>query len=133
MSRNATVTVKHIPLQTVIVTAVLAIFAAGLLFQPLRWTATPAYGTLINILPVWAWGVIHLVAAVAMALSLFVRTRFISITAHTMAIVLLMSWWIAFIIRTITDPATTIVNPTNWLVLLALAGWSALRIDEPRL
>ncbi|MGH3827639.1 MAG: hypothetical protein ACRDQX_10770, partial [Pseudonocardiaceae bacterium] len=74
-----------------------------------------------------------LLAAILMATAILVRKRWISIAAHTITVTLIAVWLLAFIIRWLTDAATTIINPLNWSVLLFLAVWSAMRIDEPLL
>lgn len=122
------------PVQTWLITVVLAVYGVGLIVQSSRWYSTPAYGVLLKIMSADAWGLVHLIAAALMLAGIALpRNRVLGIAAHTFVIVLLAVWEFSFIVRWITDAATTPVNPINWLALLVIAVWSAKLIDRPQL
>lgn len=106
-------------------------FGLGLLLQPDRWDLTPAYKLLLDIFDQSVWGVIYLVVAAVLAGSVWLLGgRVAIIVSHMLAIALTTVWFIAFVIRWITDRATTCVNPTNWLVLLAILVFSVLLLGS---
>lgn len=119
------------PVQTVAVTVILAIFGVALIAQSSRWAHTPAYGNLLRIFSADVWGVIHLgVAAMMLAGILLPAYRLVRLAAHTLSGVLLLVWEGAFIIRYLTDSATTVVNVVSWGVYLMLVVW-AMRLIDP--
>jgi hypothetical protein len=114
-----------------IISGAYLLIGLGLWFQPGRWDRTPAYGILLDIFSQQLWGTLYIVAAIAMAVSVWVATnRVLSITAHIAAISLTTVWLTAFIVRYLTDASTTVVNPVNWSVLLAVLVYSALLTDK---
>lgn len=93
--------------------------------QPARWSNTPAYGVLLDILPQWIWGSILLVVAGLLGIATWLtEQRIISIIAHFVAIAFTAGWLIAFIARRVTDDGTTAMNPVTWAVLLAILIYS---------
>ena len=121
-----------LPVQTVLITVILAVFGVGLIVQSDRWARTPAYGLLLQMTTADVWGVVYLAAAVLMGVALLVRQRrAVGIAAHTLTVALLAMWEFAFCVRYLTDNATTIVNVISWGTYLFLAVWSALLIDRP--
>lgn len=98
----------------------------GMLLQPRRFSATPAYGNLIEILNIQAWGVCYLLVAVLLGSYISLLTsRLFGITAHIMALIVTMVWWFAFVIRWLTDANTTVVNVVSWFVFLLVIARSA--------
>ena len=92
----------------------------GLVIQSDRYSNTPAYGNLIEVLPAQMWGVLHLAVATALLASIIRSFRWVTTAAITAAVALTGGWWVAFIIRWATDTGTTPVNPTNWVLMLFL-------------
>lgn len=120
------------PGQTVLITMVLVVFGIGLIAQSDRWARTPAYGLLLQITTADVWGLVYLAAAALMTAAIALRTRrIVQLVAHTLTVMLLGMWEFAFIVRYITDSATTVVNVVSWSTYLFLAVWSALLIDRP--
>lgn len=114
--------------------AIILIFALGLIFQPARWSATPAYGNLLLVLSAPVWGLLYLIVSTALlCAAIFPRVRFVTISAHTLAFILLASWEAAFVVRTITDTKTTIANVVAWGTYLAIVVFSAMRIEQVEL
>lgn len=123
----------HRPVPTIAMTVVTLVFALGLIGQPARWLATPAYGNLMDALSPPLWGVAYLVAAISLALSLALRRhRWIVLATHMWPVILLFWWELAFIVRWSTDAKTTIVNVVSWGTYLSLAVWSAVLSDDSR-
>lgn len=119
------------PVQTVVVTVILAVFGVALIAQSDRWAHTPAYGNLLRIFSADVWGVIHLCVAAAMVTGILLPAyRLVRLAAHTLAGVLLLVWEGAFIIRYLTDSGTTIVNVVSWGTYLMLVVW-AMRLIDP--
>lgn len=106
-------------------------YAVDLLLQPDRWDRTPAYGILLDLAPPWAWGIAYAVAAFGMGSYVAEwRNRRWAIITHTYAIALTLAWLAVFVIRWVTDGATTAVNPINWSVLVIIWIWSAVFVDQ---
>jgi hypothetical protein len=104
-----------------------------LLLQPHRWIATPAYANLIDIASSTVWGCCYLVTAALLALSVWRwRTRWLVVAAHTVAIALTGVWFMAFIIRYLTNDNTTIVTAAAWGVFLALLVQSGTALGNRR-
>lgn len=121
---------RRIPVQTVILPVILGLFGLSLIFQSVRWTRTPSYGNLLHILSADVWGVIHLLVAALFVVSILLRPqRMVSVIAHTLGFVLLAGWELAFVVRYLTDGATTIVNVVSWGTYLFLLILSARRIE----
>jgi hypothetical protein len=101
-------------------------YGLDMLLQPTRFSATPSYGTLTQILDIRIWGGMYLAVAVLFALyAALVISRGLAIIVHMVGIIITLSWEMAFVIRWLTDPSTTAVNPVSWGVLLLLIGRSA--------
>jgi hypothetical protein len=112
---------------------VFAALAGGLAFQPHRFDRTPAYATLLAMLPQQIWALIYGVAAVLVVASVIrPRWRPLVTVTHTFSITLLAVWWVAFLIHWLTDSNTTIVNVLTWGVFLYLATRSAWLVDSHR-
>jgi putative Mn2+ efflux pump MntP len=108
-----------------------AAIGTTLIVQPDRFDATPSYGLLLDIFDQKIWGIVYLLAAAGLGLSLWKRRRRTLLTiAHTFAIALTLVWLGAFVVRYVTDSATTIVNVASWGVYLALLVRSAVDIDD---
>lgn len=101
-------------------------FAAGMLFQPERFSSTPAYGNLIDVLDIRVWGACYLVTALLLSGYISLLTsRLFGIVAHTVTLIVTGVWWLAFVIRWLTDDSTTVVNMVSWLVFLLVTARSA--------
>jgi hypothetical protein len=119
------------PATTVGLATLLLLFGLGLCLQPRRWSATPAYGNLLDILSAPSWGVIYLTVSAAILLSLLAnKIRFLAVTAHLAAFLLMLSWEAAFFVRWVTDPKTTVANVIAWAVYIALIARSAILIND---
>jgi hypothetical protein len=104
-----------------------------LIIQPDKYDKTPSYGLLLQIFDQLTWGIIYLVAFALLSLSRFDFGRWsitVSTIAHTFAIALTASWLLAFIIRYISDDATTIVNVVSWGVFTILLITSAFDVSD---
>lgn len=123
------------PLSGFGVVAVLAVFGFALIFQSSRWYKTPAYGNLLHIMSAPTWGLVYLAVAALMASGLILwGHRRINVAVHTVAFALLLSWEVSFVIRYLTDSATTVVNVMSWGAYMFLVIGSGLAIDRrPRL
>lgn len=105
------------------------LIGGGLLFQPDRFQRTPSYGNLIRLFPATTWGIAYLIVAVLLLSWGLRRTpQWWGVAVHTLAIMLTVGWLAAFVVRWLTDAATTIVNVVSWTVLLILLVESALDI-----
>ena len=101
-------------------------FGFGMLFQPDRFSSTPAYGNLIEVFDIRIWAGCYLVAAVLLAFYISLHTsRLFGIIAHIVALIVTSVWWLAFLIRWLTDDKTTVVNVVSWLVFLLVIARSA--------
>jgi drug/metabolite transporter (DMT)-like permease len=117
---------------TILITIFTAL-AGDLAFQPSRFANTPSYANLLAIAAPHVWAIAYAVAAVLMATSIWgTASRIIFSATHTINILLITSWWVAFIFRWLTDSKTTIVNVISWGVFLCLAIRSALVADAHR-
>jgi hypothetical protein len=106
------------------------VIGTSLLFQGERYGRTPAYAILLNLLPAPVWGVAYLTIGLLFALYLAVHpTRWLAILAHTAGVTLILWWLIAFVVRYLTDTATTPVNVVSWSLYLFLLVRSAWMID----
>lgn len=114
-----------------IATGWFALTGLGLIIQSDRYSNTPAYANLIEVLPAQVWGGFHLaVAAALLAAITHLQARWATTAAITAAFALTGAWWVAFIIRWATDTGTTPVNPTNWVLMLFLLIRVATGIDS---
>lgn len=102
-----------------------------LVLQAARYSNTPSYANLLDILPAQAWGGLYLAAA-ALKLAAILRyhIRSLVIITHTVTIALIAVWLAAFIVRWFTDSGTTIVNVTSWATYLYLTVRSAIMTDD---
>lgn len=124
---------RYVPLQSVAITIVLLALSAAMFGQPTRWRRTPAYANLLSITNTHVWGTAYLAAGVLVLLAVFIvrRSFALSIVAHTVTVVLLVTWEVAFLIRWATDSSTTAVNVISWAVFLFLAIRSAVLFEHP--
>lgn len=114
-------------------------YGVALVTQPNRWVATSAYKNLMAILDPPTWGVVYIVAAAGLLLSIFVRHSRVTVLAtHAFAAALTLGWDFAFIVRYLTDhgtltspPATTAANPLNWALTLYVIIQSVLFLTQP--
>lgn len=121
------VTIGRYPLSTVGISLLFLWLAFGLLVQSDRWAATPAYGNLLIIFPAHVWGLIYLILGVLLIASLInPRLKWLGMVAHTLALVLLVVWEAAFIVRWLTDHKTTDANVGAWAFYLAVTFRSAI-------
>lgn len=102
---------------------VIAIAYLGLgfdmLLEPERFSTTPAYGNLTQVLDIRIWGGFYLLAALLLAVfASLVTNRQYGVIAHVASGAITLVWWFAFIIRWRTDPNTTAVNVVTWGVFL---------------
>jgi len=109
------------------------VLAASMLGQGGRWHRTPAYHNLLLLMPVSAWGAAFGVTAVLLALAAWKPDpQWLSYLALTVALMLTTSWDLAFLVRWLTNSATT---PETW-VSLALFDYILIRaaalIDRER-
>lgn len=113
-----------------VIAGIFLIFGVALILQPERWGNTPSYANLLAILDAPYWGIIHLiVGAFLMATFKLRHVKWLFIASHTVAIALLGSWLIAFIVRYLTDEGTTIVNVVSWTVFLSLLIQSSVSLE----
>lgn len=119
---------------------VIAIAYLGLgldmLLQPDRFSSTPAYGTLTQVLNIRIWGGCYLLAALLLTVFVsLITNRQYGVIAHTASGAVTLVWWLAFVVRWATDPHTTVVNVISWGVFLAVIIRSMTLIPmavEPR-
>lgn len=108
-----------------------AVYAVSLLFQPLRWSRTPAYHNLLAIMPAPAWGGCFAVIAVAVAGSVaFPRVRWLAVIALTAALAITLPWAGAFVVRWLTNDATTPETWVSWAVNAYLIIRAAILLDR---
>jgi hypothetical protein len=101
-------------------------YGLGMLIQPARFSATPAYGNLTQILDIRIWAAVHLVAAILFAAYVSLITgRLFGIVVHIYGLAVALAWWLAFVIRWLTDESTTVVNIVSWGMLLLIMSRSA--------
>lgn len=102
------------------------VFALSLLLQGQRWRRSAAYHNLLVIMPAPAWGVLFGVVAVLLLTAAVVpRPLGLAYAAVLLAFLLVTCWDIAFIIRYLTNTATTPETLVSWAVfdyLLLRAG-----------
>jgi hypothetical protein len=115
----------------VVLCCVFTLLALTLWFQPERFSNTPSYANLLNILRQHTWAVLYAIPAILMMVSLkYYMLRGLVIVTHTLTGAMLIAWEYAFIVRWITDSGTTIVNVLSWFVLIYLLIRSAVTIDD---
>jgi hypothetical protein len=130
MSNRVIATIAHKPASTLGLVVIFLGFGLGLLLQPLRWSATPAYGNLLLVLSATSWGFCYLFFGVALCATVFIHAqRWFYIGVHALAFMLLASWEAAFVVRCLTDPKTTIANVIAWGTYMALVARSATLFD----
>jgi uncharacterized membrane protein YgcG len=102
-----------------------------LILQPGRYENTPSYANLLEMMNHSAWGGIYIGAAGLKAVSLWVfrTSKSLFIATHTVSIVLVLVWLVAFVIRYVTDGGTTIVNPVSWSTFLYLVVRSSTMLN----
>jgi hypothetical protein len=114
------------------VTVIFGWLGAGMLLQPSRWYATPAYGALLQVAPIKVWGAAYLAVAVLMIVYFFVlyRVRWYAITTHFLFLVLSGGWWLAFVARWLSDDKTTNANVGAWGLYTFMVLWSLTRVED---
>lgn len=117
-----------------VMTTAYLIFGLSLLFQPRRWSATPAYHVLLQIFAAQAWGGLFLASGVALGAAVwqFERRRWAVITALTFAAALTAGWMLAFIARYLSSPDTTPETWVSWAVFGFLLLQVGASLDRPR-
>jgi len=114
----------------VFMTFILTAIGLALIFQPTRWSNTPAYANLLEVAGQRTWGAIHLAAAAVMAASAVPpHRRELLVAAHTVSIGLVAFWLIAFVVRYLTNDGTTVVNVLSWTTYLFLLTLSSALMD----
>lgn len=122
---------RHRPVPTMLMAGFTFLLSLGLIIQPSRWLATPAYGNLMDTLSPPLWGLAYLAAAMSLTMALALpRRRLIVLATHMWPVILLFWWEMAFIIRILTDEKTTVANVGAWAVYLFLTLWSAVLNDD---
>lgn len=117
--------------RTIVMTTVFTALALGLGFQGGRFTRTPAYANILDIANQTTWAIAHAFVAVLVIGTFRYHTSRVYLTVtHTTSIILLATWWLAFVIRWFTDDSTTVVNVLSWGVFLYLAVRSLLLVDS---
>jgi hypothetical protein len=108
-----------------------AVYALSLLFQPARWSKTPAYHNLLAIMPAPAWGIVFAVIAAAMAGAVaFPRRRWLAVIALTAALAITLPWTGAFVVRWATSDSTTPETWVSWAVNAFLIIRAAVLLEE---
>jgi len=116
------------------VTIAYTAFGLGLWLQPDRWAKTPAYALLLDLLPQQVWGTIYLVVAALLAAAVWqCQVWWLAVVAHSLGLALGGGWWIAFVIRWLTDDKTTVVNVVSWGTYVLLLVLSASLLERRRL
>lgn len=117
-----------------VLTYATASLGLGMVLQSSRWSNTPAYGILLEILPAQAWGAIHLAVAGLMACSIWWhRSWGLGFAAHIVAMTLVFGWLIAFIIRWRSDDNTTNANMTSWSTYLVICVASLVLLNQRKI
>jgi hypothetical protein len=112
-------------------TAVFFTIGITLIFQPGRYSNTPAYGDLLEVLNPTAWGALYLAGAIFTALAFLLYRRRVLVTIAMFAGgVDALGWWLAFIERYATDSGTTIVNVVSWSTDLYLIIRCIVTLDD---
>lgn len=106
------------------------LIGADLLFQPTRFSRTPAYGNLIQVFSAPTWGVLYLAVAAGFV-SWMVRRKpgWWGAAVHTAAVMLIGGWLFAFIVRWRSDDSTTAVNVVSWSIYLLMTIRSSIEND----
>jgi hypothetical protein len=105
------------------------IYGLGMVLQPRRFGGTPSYGNLTQLLDIRVWGAMYLAMAVLFGVyTLLLTARTFGIVTHMIGLTVTGTWLVAFLIRWLTDPNTTVVNVASWLVLTLLIARSATLI-----
>jgi hypothetical protein len=115
----------------VFMTVVFIGLGATMILQPTRYANTPSYANLLALVPAWGWGLAYLFCAALHIFSLFEWRRDVIVyMSHTVSIVLTAFWWVAFLVRWVTDDGTTIVNVLTWGTFLYLLLRSSMKIKD---
>ncbi len=106
------------------------IYALSLLFQPLRWSRTPAYHNLLALMPATAWGLCFAgVSAALFAAVAAYSMRWLSVAALTGAGIITLAWTFAFVVRWATNDSTTPETWVSWAVNAYVLGRAAVLLD----
>lgn len=122
--------VKSRGLPLIGISVIYTAFGLALIFQPLRWSRTPAYGILLSIFKPEVWGTVYLIVAAIILTSILSQSRSLIVMAHTLAVALSTGWLAAFTVRYLTDSATTIVNVVSWSTFTGILLYSVAQIDK---
>lgn len=100
------------------------VLGLSLIWQPQRWSSTPAYRNLLELMPQQAWGALFAVLAGLLACAVWRhRSRWLTVTALAAAIAVTTAWCAAFVVRWLTSSNTT---PETW-VSFAVIDYLLLR------
>lgn len=104
---------------------------ASLLLQPDRWNRAAGYANLLASASTIVWGSIYVAVALSMAVAVWRPTlRIVVVAAHTAGIALSLSWLIGFVVRYLTNDATTPLAVLAWAMFLAVLIRSAVVLDD---
>lgn len=116
-----------------VIGVVYLVYSASLLLQGLRWHRTPAYHNLLLIMPTGTWGVIFGASAVLLLISAYrTRPHWLAYASITLAFMLTTCWDIAFIVRWVTNSATTPETWTSWAVFSYVLLRAGVLLDRER-
>jgi len=103
----------------------------SLLLQPDRWNRAAGYANLLASASTITWGSIYVAVALVMAAAVWRPTlRVVAVVAHTAGIALSLSWLIGFVVRYLTNDATTPLAVLAWGAFLAALIRSAIVLDD---
>lgn len=106
-------------------------YGVTLITQPSRYANTPAYGNLLTVFSQSVWGVLYLAGAVSAALSFLLYRRKVLVWSGMFAAgMVLLSWWLAFDARYVSDKGTTIANVLSWGTYLYLISRAVITLDD---
>jgi hypothetical protein len=101
----------------------------GMLAQPDRYSRTPAYANLLEVVGIQLWGILYLLVAALLLAYVFLNvSRGMAFAIHVVAFLLTVWWFGAFAIRWLTNDSTTNVTTSVWLGFLFIIARSARRI-----
>lgn len=113
----------------VIMGVVFYAFGLTLLWQSGRYYNTPSYANLLALLRPEYWGIIYVLAASLKVICIvWDGSMRLVFATHLVSLSILLFWWVAFLIRYITDDGTTIVNLCSWGVFIYLVIRSGMLV-----
>jgi hypothetical protein len=106
------------------------VYALSLLLQPRRWSRTPAYHLLLEVIPADAWGCCFAVAAAGLFAAVATsRHRWLVVAALSAAGAITVAWALAFLVRWATNGSTTPETWVSWAVNAYLLIRAAAYLD----